>query len=71
MRDDATMLEVTRPLFDGVYEFCRRAVLSGREPPEERQCRVRQFMSTVRAVAWLLLTVVRAGLPCCPRNYEH
>lgn len=30
--DDERMLEVTRPLFDGLYEFCRRAVLIGREP---------------------------------------
>jgi hypothetical protein len=30
--DDETMLEVTRPLFDGMYEFCRRAMVSGREP---------------------------------------
>lgn len=30
--DDEQMLEVTKPLFDGLYEFCRRAVLIGREP---------------------------------------
>jgi hypothetical protein len=30
--DDERMLEVTKPLFDGLYEFCRRAVLIGREP---------------------------------------
>jgi len=28
-------------------------------------------MSTVRAVAGLMLTVVRVGLPYRPRNYEH
>ena len=30
--DDERMLDVTKPLFDGLYEFCRRAVLIGREP---------------------------------------
>ena len=30
--DDAKTLEVTGHMFDGVYEFCRRAVLTGREP---------------------------------------
>ena len=30
--DDHRTLEVTAPVFDGVYEYCRRAVLTGREP---------------------------------------
>ena len=30
--DDERMLDVTKPLFDGLYEFCRRAVLIGHEP---------------------------------------
>ena len=30
--DDETMLELTGPLFDGLYEFKKRALLLGREP---------------------------------------
>jgi hypothetical protein len=30
--DDHTMLELTRPLFDGLYEFFRRALMTGTEP---------------------------------------
>ena len=30
--DDARVLEVTGPLFDGLYEYHRRATLLGREP---------------------------------------
>jgi len=30
--DDAAMLAATGPLFDGLYEFCRRALLLGRAP---------------------------------------
>ncbi|WP_432974173.1 chromate resistance protein ChrB domain-containing protein [Dactylosporangium sp. CA-233914] len=30
--DDERMLEVTGPIFDGLYEFQRRALLLGREP---------------------------------------
>lgn len=30
--DDHTMLELTGPLFDGLYEFFRRALLTGTEP---------------------------------------
>jgi hypothetical protein len=30
--DDETLLELTGPLFDGLYEFKRRALLHGREP---------------------------------------
>ena len=30
--DDTETLEITGPVFDGAYEFCRRAVLTGREP---------------------------------------
>jgi hypothetical protein len=29
---DEQILEVTGPLFDGLYEYCRRATLLGREP---------------------------------------
>lgn len=29
---DEQVLELTGPLFDGLYEFCRRATLLGREP---------------------------------------
>jgi hypothetical protein len=29
---DARILELTGPLFDGLYEYCRRATLLGREP---------------------------------------
>jgi hypothetical protein len=30
--DDETMLELTGPLFDGLYEFKKRALVLGREP---------------------------------------
>ncbi|TMR14696.1 chromate resistance protein [Nonomuraea turkmeniaca] len=30
--DDARVLEITTPVFDGLYEFHRRALLLGREP---------------------------------------
>jgi len=30
--DDEQVLDVTRPLFDGLYEFFRRELLLGREP---------------------------------------
>ena len=30
--DDTAMLTVTGPLFDGLYEYRRRALLLGREP---------------------------------------
>jgi len=30
--DDETLLELTGPLFDGLYEFKKRALLLGREP---------------------------------------
>jgi hypothetical protein len=30
--DDARMLELTGPIFDGLYEYHRRALLLGREP---------------------------------------
>jgi len=29
---DDQVLEVTRPLFDGLYEYCRRGILLGRDP---------------------------------------
>jgi hypothetical protein len=32
IRSDAEMLAVTAPLFDGLYEFRRRALLAGRDP---------------------------------------
>jgi len=32
VRPDDQVLELTGPLFDGLYEFCRRATLLGREP---------------------------------------
>jgi hypothetical protein len=32
VRDDEELLRLTAPLFDGLYEYKRRAVLSGREP---------------------------------------
>ena len=31
-RSDEEMLRLTGPLFDGIYEYCRRALLLGREP---------------------------------------
>ena len=30
--DDHRVLELTGPLFDGLYEFCRRELLLGKEP---------------------------------------
>jgi hypothetical protein len=30
--DDEQVLQVTRPLFDGLYEFFRRELLLGKEP---------------------------------------
>ena len=30
--NDEKVLEVSAPLFDGLYEFCKRALLSGRRP---------------------------------------
>jgi len=30
--DDATLLAVTGPVFDGLYEFFRRALMTGKEP---------------------------------------
>jgi hypothetical protein len=30
--DDDTVLALTGPMFDGLYEHCRRALLSGRAP---------------------------------------
>jgi hypothetical protein len=30
--DDPRVLEVSGPLFDGLYEYFRRALLLGREP---------------------------------------
>lgn len=30
--DDAALLDATRPLFEGLYEFRKRALLLGREP---------------------------------------
>jgi hypothetical protein len=32
MSDDEQMLALTAPLFDGLYEYYRRAILLGREP---------------------------------------
>lgn len=32
VEDDARVLELTGPLFDGVYEFFRRELMLGREP---------------------------------------
>jgi len=32
VRDDDALLEVTGPLFDGLYEYEKRALLLGREP---------------------------------------
>jgi len=32
VRDDAEILEITAPVFDGLYEYRRRAVLTGRDP---------------------------------------
>ena len=32
VESDARVLELTRPLFDGVYEFFRRQLMLGREP---------------------------------------
>jgi len=33
IRGDEDILAITGPVFDGIYEFCRRAILLGREPP--------------------------------------
>ena len=30
--DDDTVLELTGPVFDGLYEFCHRALMTGTEP---------------------------------------
>ena len=32
VRDDAELLSLTAPLFDGLYEYRKRALLTGREP---------------------------------------
>ena len=32
VRDDDALLELTGPLFDGLYEYEKRALLLGREP---------------------------------------
>ena len=32
VRDDEELLALTGPLFDGLYEYRRRALLTGREP---------------------------------------
>lgn len=32
-RGDHEILHLTGPVFDGIYEFCRQALLLGREPP--------------------------------------
>ena len=32
VRDDPDLLEITHPLFDGLYEYLRRQVLLGRDP---------------------------------------
>ena len=32
IRGDAEILRLTRPVFDGIYEFCRQELLLGREP---------------------------------------
>jgi hypothetical protein len=31
-RGDHDVLHITGPVFDGLYEYCRRAMLLGREP---------------------------------------
>jgi hypothetical protein len=31
-RTDREILRLTGPVFDGIYEFCRQALLLGREP---------------------------------------
>jgi len=31
-RSDSEIVGLTRPVFDGIYEYCRRALLLGREP---------------------------------------
>jgi len=31
-RGDAEIVRLTGPVFDGIYEYCRRALLLGREP---------------------------------------
>jgi hypothetical protein len=30
--DPADILRITGPVFDGIYEYCKRAILLGREP---------------------------------------
>jgi len=37
--DDERTLAVTKPIFDGLYEFYRRATLLGREPAGHRSAR--------------------------------
>jgi len=32
IREDDQLLEITQPLFDGLYEYRKRAILLGREP---------------------------------------
>ncbi|HEX6932779.1 MAG TPA: chromate resistance protein ChrB domain-containing protein [Streptosporangiaceae bacterium] len=32
IRSDGDILRLTGPVFDGIYEYCRRALLLGREP---------------------------------------
>jgi hypothetical protein len=32
IRNDDDILSLTGPVFDGIYEYCRRAMLLGREP---------------------------------------
>jgi hypothetical protein len=30
--DDDDIIRITGPVFDGIYEYCKRAILLGREP---------------------------------------
>jgi hypothetical protein len=39
--DDRAVLSITRPVFDGLYEYYRRATLLGRPPPEALRSRSR------------------------------
>ena len=32
IRGDEEILRITRPVFDGIYEYCKRSMLLGREP---------------------------------------
>ncbi len=32
IRGDEDILAITGPVFDGIYQFCRQAMLLGREP---------------------------------------